>query len=130
MPARTAKGSAALSQVLGFRRYIETAEADRMQFAEQENVWATYLPYAIVFGATKDDGGQGVRGPGCRTTSRCVVVVHLALPVLSRRRLRIDGQLPHSTSGAIVSTPSSSGGSGFSGGFSGGGGGGGGGGSW
>src|SRR5207302_5182040 len=53
MPARTAAGTQTLEQVLGFRRFITTAETERMQFAEEEGIFAKYLPYAIVFGATK-----------------------------------------------------------------------------
>ncbi len=129
MPARTAKGSAALAQVLGFRRYIETAEADRMQFAEQENIWATYLPYAIVFGATKR-WAKVFDGLGARQQAQ-VSTWYVSPYAFSGGSFSesMDG-FADSTSGAIVSTPSSSGGSGFSGGFSGGGGGGGGGGSW
>ncbi|MGI9021689.1 MAG: DUF2207 domain-containing protein [Acidimicrobiales bacterium] len=130
MPARTAKGSAALSQVLGFRRYIETAEADRMQFAEQENIWATYLPYAIVFGATKR-WAKAFDGLGAEQQAQ-VSTWYVSPYAFSSGSFSesMDG-FADSTSGAIVSTPSSSGGSGFSsGGFSGGGGGGGGGGSW
>lgn len=129
MPARTAKGSAALTQILGFRRYIETAEADRMQFAEEENVWATYLPYAIVFGATKrwakvfDSLGADQQA---RMSSWYISPYGFAPGSFSHSM----NSFSTSTSGAIASTPSSSGSSGFSGGFSGGGGGGGGGGSW
>ncbi len=128
-PARTAKGSAALSQILGFRRYIETAEADRMQFAEQENVWATYLPYAIVFGATKK-WARAFEGLGADQQAGVSSWYISPYPFSPGAFSTSMDSFAHSTSGAIVSTPSSSGGSGFSGGFSGGGGGGGGGGSW
>ena len=37
----------------GFRRFITTAQTERMQFAEEEGIFAKYLPYAIVFGATR-----------------------------------------------------------------------------
>jgi hypothetical protein len=131
MPARTAKGSAALSQVLGFRRYIETAEADRIQFAEEENIWAKYLPYAIVFGATKKWAkafagleGQAQSGMGWYQSPYPFQMMAFAGAM---------DAFTHNTSGIIVSTPSGggAGSSGFSGGgFSGGGGGGGGGGSW
>jgi hypothetical protein len=50
MPRRTAKGSEQLRRVLGFRLFIETAEARRAEFAEKENLFSEYLPYAIVFG--------------------------------------------------------------------------------
>ncbi|MGI8778386.1 MAG: DUF2207 domain-containing protein [Acidimicrobiales bacterium] len=129
MPARTAKGSAALTQVLGFRRYIETAEADRMQFAEEENIWASYLPYAIVFGAT-EKWAEAFEGLGAEQQAGVSSWYVSPYPFSPGSFSGSMSSFAHSTAGAIVSTPSSSGGSGFSGGFSGGGGGGGGGGSW
>jgi hypothetical protein len=50
MARRTAAGSEMLRRVLGFRLYIATAEKHRQEFNEQENIFARYLPYAIVFG--------------------------------------------------------------------------------
>jgi Predicted membrane protein (DUF2207) len=49
MPARTAKGRAALVRTLGFRQYIGTAEAEQLKFEEREDIFSRYLPYAIVF---------------------------------------------------------------------------------
>ena len=49
MPARTAKGRAALRRTLGFRQYIATAEANQLKFEEGEDIFSRYLPYAIVF---------------------------------------------------------------------------------
>lgn len=49
MPRRTAKGSELLRRTLGFRQYIVTAETDRQRFNEQQNLFAEYLPYAIIF---------------------------------------------------------------------------------
>ncbi|MEK8228461.1 DUF2207 domain-containing protein [Oerskovia sp. M15] len=49
-PARTAEGTAVLAQTLGFRRYLETAEAGQLRFEEGEDIFSRYLPYAIVFG--------------------------------------------------------------------------------
>jgi hypothetical protein len=127
MPRRTARGTGVLRRVDGFRRFIDESEKDRARFAERQNLFSEYLPYAVVFGATEK---------------------------WARAFAGLDGQLPatswyagsdgftalafaHSmegftvtTAGTIASTPSGSGSSGFSGGFSGGGGGGGGGGSW
>jgi hypothetical protein len=51
-PARTAKGTAALTRVNGFRRFIVESEKDRARFAERKNLFSEYLPYAIVFGVT------------------------------------------------------------------------------
>ena len=50
LPTRTATGSAMLSQTLGFKLYLETAEAGQIAFEEAENIFSRYLPYAIAFG--------------------------------------------------------------------------------
>ena len=76
MPKRTAKGYAVLRRVDGFRRFIDESEKDRAQFAERKNLFSEYLPYAIVFGATKK-WATHVRGPRRRAT-RHVVVVRVA----------------------------------------------------
>jgi uncharacterized membrane protein YgcG len=129
MPRRTAKGTGALRRVLGFRTFIEESEKDRARFAEQQNLFSEYLPYAIVFGAVHKwakafeglaaqppDTTYWYHGPNTFT----------ALAFADA----MDG-FTVTTAGTIsAAAPSSSGGSGFSGGFSGGGGGGGGGGSW
>jgi uncharacterized membrane protein len=133
MPARTGKGSEVLDQVMGFRKYMATAEADRMKFAEEENIFAKYLPYAIVFHETGHwakvfhDIYGDTPPPGMGWYS----------PYGSWSAFSFGGfassmsSFAVQTSGTIVSTPSSSGSSGFGGGgFSGGGGGGGGGGGW
>jgi uncharacterized protein (TIGR04222 family) len=52
MPARTPAGSAMTARILGFKRYLATAEADQLRFEEPEQVFSRYLPYAIVFGVT------------------------------------------------------------------------------
>ena len=61
MPARTAKGTAMLRRVRGFRTVIETAETHMSRWAEEENVFPRFLPYAIVFGLHREVG-EGVRG--------------------------------------------------------------------
>ena len=50
MPSRTAKGTAIARRVGGFRTVIETAETHMSRWAEEQNVFTRYLPYAIVFG--------------------------------------------------------------------------------
>ena len=132
MPARTGTGTQTLQQVLGFRRFMTTAQTERMEFAEEEGIFAKYLPYAIVFGVTKqwakrfeglDAGSPAMSGMGW------YVGVHPFSPMGFSSSMN---DFTVQTAGTIVSTPpSASGGSGFGGGgFSGGGGGGGGGGSW
>ena len=128
MPARTAKGTAMLRRIRGFRRVIATAEQHMARWAEEENVFTRYLPYAIVFGLTKkwakafEDLGLEPNTAGWYVGTRPFTALAFADS--------IDG-FAVTTGGTLASTPSSSGSSGFGGGgFSGGGGGGGGGGSW
>lgn len=132
-PARTPKGSRTLSHALGFREFVTSAEAGRMQFAEEENIFARYLPYAIIFGATEKwakafaglDGAPPPDGLGWYRPYGAWTAFDAVHFSDSMNSFTIQ------TAGTIVSTPSSSGSSGFGGGgFSGGGGGGGGGGSW
>jgi uncharacterized protein (TIGR04222 family) len=128
MPARTAKGTAMLRRIRGFRRVIATAEAHMSRWAEEENVFTRYLPYAIVFGLTKK-WARAFEDLGLQPdTSSWYVGPHAFTAVAFADS--IDG-FAVTTGGTLASTPASSGSSGFGGGgFSGGGGGGGGGGSW
>lgn len=131
-PARTAKGSAVLRRVDGFRRFIEESEKERARFAERKNLFSEYLPYAVVFGATDKwarafaglDGEPPDTSSWYRSTTPFEYVAFTSA---------IHG-FTVTTSGTLTSTPPSttSGSSGFSGGGGsvGGGGGGGGGGSW
>ena len=128
MPARTAKGTAMLRRIRGFRRVIATAEQHMARWAEEENVFTRYLPYAIVFGLTKkwakafEDLGLQPDTSGWYVGRRMFTAAAFADS--------IDG-FAVTTGGTLASTPASSGSSGFGGGgSSGGGGGGGGGGSW
>ena len=47
---RTAEGSMALAQVEGFKKYIETAEADQLEWEEGQDIFSAHLPWAIAFG--------------------------------------------------------------------------------
>ncbi|MDN5767692.1 MAG: DUF2207 domain-containing protein [Humibacillus sp.] len=47
---RTAEGTAVRIETLGFRQYLETAEADQIRFEEAGAVFSRYLPYAMAFG--------------------------------------------------------------------------------
>ncbi len=129
MPSRTAKGTAMLSRVRGFRRLFDEGEEDtRARFAEQKDIFSQYLPYAIVFGCTKKwaKAFEGIAaeelGTDWYSGSHAFNALYLAHAV--------DHFGTAATGTMYASMPSSSGSSGFSGGFSGGGGGGGGGGSW
>ena len=128
MPRRTAKGTALARRVAGFRRVIETAETHMSRWAEQENVFTRYLPYAIVFGCT-EKWAKAFEGLAAETADLSWYVSSRPF-VVADFGDRMDN-FAVTTGGIIASTPAGSGGSGFSGGgFSGGGGGGGGGGSW
>ena len=126
MPSRTANGTAVYRRILGFRRFIVEAETDRAQFAERAGLFYEYLPYAIVFGATKQWArafeGLALPTPDWYTSSQ---------PFTALLLMNAMGDFSDRSVGALTSTPGGSGSSGFGGGgFSGGGGGGGGGGSW
>ena len=127
MPARTAKGTAMLRRVRGFRTVIETAETHMARWAEKELVFTRFLPFAVVFGAT-EKWAKAFEALGIEPDTSWYVSPHpFAYASFARS---MDG-FAVTTGGTIASTPSGSGSSGFSGGgFSGGGGGGGGGGSW
>ena len=127
MPRRTAHGSELLRRVLGFRRYITAAETDRQRFNEQANIFAEYLPYAIVFGAV-ERWARAFRD--IDTTAATTAWYAGSGDFSSTSFSRNLAGFSSSVSGTIASTPGGSGASGFSGGGSGGGGGGGGGGSW
>jgi uncharacterized protein (TIGR04222 family) len=129
MPRRTARGTALARRIAGFRRVIETAETHMSRWAEQENVFTRYLPYAVVFGLTEKWAEAFVGLASAPATDTSWYISSRPF-VYSSFADRMDG-FAVTTSGIIASTPAGSGGSGFGGGgFSGGGGGGGGGGSW
>lgn len=128
MPRRTAKGTGTLRRAFGFRRFIEESEKDRARFAERQNLFSEYLPYAVVFGAT-EKWARAFEGLAAEPpdTSWYVGAHPFSYPMFAHS---MDG-FAVASAGTLTSTPSGSGGSGFGGGgFSGGGGGGGGGGSW
>ena len=52
-PGARPRATASLQRTLGFKRFIDESEKDRAQFAERQNLFTEYLPYAIVFGATE-----------------------------------------------------------------------------
>lgn len=47
---RSASGTATRIQLLGFKKYLATAEADQFSFEEAGGIFSRYLPWAIVFG--------------------------------------------------------------------------------
>jgi uncharacterized membrane protein YgcG len=127
MPRRTARGTGLVRRVHGFRTVIATAETHLSRWAEQENVFTRYLPYAIVFGLTE----KWARAfAGLATEPDTSWYVSTRPFVYADFGHAMDG-FSTVAAGTIASTPGGSGGSGFGGGGgAGGGGGGGGGGSW
>ncbi len=128
MPRKTAKGTAISRRVGGFRTVIETAETHMSRWAEEQNVFTRFLPYAIVFGCT-EKWAKAFEGIGQMPPD--TTWYRSNRPFLYADFGRTLDDFSVTTGGMIASTPSGSGSSGFGGGgFSGGGGGGGGGGSW
>jgi uncharacterized membrane protein YgcG len=129
MPRKTRAGAELLRRTLGFRHYMEIAETDRQRFAERENIFSEYLPYAIVFGCVEKWANAFKDIDATRATSSWYT--GSSLGAFSANDLSSNlSSFSSQVSSTIASTPGGSGGSGFSGGGSGGGGGGGGGGSW
>ena len=127
MPSRTARGREVLRRTLGFRQYVATAEKDRQRFNEQQNLFAEYLPYAIVFRCV-DKWARAFKDiDTLPAVSTWYTGAHAFNAGSFSRNLEGFSSTLAST---IASTPGGSGSSGFSGGGAGGGGGGGGGGSW
>ena len=133
MPSRTAKGTAMLRRVRGYRRVIDTADRYLARWAEQENEFPKMLPYAIVFGLT-DKWAHTFQALAAQAPGGIAPIVPWYVPTgafsADGFAHAIDG-FTVATSGTMTATPAGSGSSGFGGGgFSGGGFGGGGGGSW
>ena len=131
MAAKTAAGSAVYAQSLGFRTYLETAEAGQIRFEEASAVFSRYLPYAIVFGVADRWAGtfQKVAEAAAATGSPLIMPTwYLYSGAMFPDFTSIAdgaGSFASSAGGTFAATASSgsSGGSGFSGGgFSGGGG--------
>lgn len=138
MPARTPEGSAALAQTLGFRQYLETAEADQLKWEEGEDIFSRYLPFAIVFGCADRwaslfrqlaESGVNVPIPSWYVGGMYYSAANFGGQVDSILS-SLDGFNASAASAMTAATAGSGGGSGFSGGGFGGGVGGGGGGSW
>jgi hypothetical protein len=125
MPRRTPKGTGTTRRVLGFRRFIAESERDRARFAEQQQLFSEYLPYAIVFGVV-DRWAKTFEGLAAEPD---VSWYQSTMPFNAVAFGHSINGFAVASVGTVQSTPAGSGGSGFSGGV-GGGGGGGGGGSW
>jgi uncharacterized membrane protein YgcG len=129
MPRRTPKGTGLNRRVTGFEDFIQNSEKHRAQFAERANLFTEYLPYAMVYGATKKWAKtfESLNDSPPDISSWYLGAYALNYAMLGDRM----NSFSSSAASTLTSTPGASGSSGFSGGgFSGGGGGGGGGGSW
>ncbi len=128
MPRRTAAGRDMMRRSLGFAKYIKTAETRQHEFAERANIFAEYLPFAIVFKCV-DRWARTFRDIGISPSASGGWYVGQGQFNASTFSSSLNS-FSSTVSSAVTSTPGGSGKSGFSGGSSGGGGGGGGGGSW
>lgn len=144
MPARSAAGSKALRQCLGFARFVRLAEKDRIRVLAKEDptIFGRLLPYAMVLGAadqwasafegllTEPPDWYQTDGYGPNSSFSSSVFVNDLGNGMNTMRSTF-GSVPSGDGGSgSGGSTASSGGSGFSGGSSGGGFGGGGGGSW
>lgn len=136
MPMRTAKGTAMVGRVAGFRQLFDAGEAERQELAAKAHYFLDYLPYAMVFGCGAQWAeifeGLGLTQEQLGTT-RFYTGNDAFSPALMAASMN---HFSHVSTGVMSAaqtsaTRASSGSSGFcGGGSSGGGGGGGGGGSW
>ncbi|HMK49139.1 MAG TPA: DUF2207 domain-containing protein [Thermodesulfovibrionales bacterium] len=132
MPAKTRAGSAAYTDILGFREFMSRAEKGRLERMKDKDLFSKFLPYAIALDVV-DNWAKAFEGiyqepPGWYSSPTGFRTFH---PYSFSRSINAATS---SLGSAMFSAPRGSGiggGSGFSGGgFSGGGFGGGGGGSW
>ena len=54
MQKRSQKGHEIFRKILGFKLYMDKAEKYRQKYLEKENIFEKLLPYAIMFGITKE----------------------------------------------------------------------------
>jgi len=131
MTRRTEKGLKLYKRIEGFKLYMGTAEKYRARFNEKENIFEKFLPYAIMFGMTREwvNKMKDIYGEEYFATYHPVWFYGAGLHSFNVDSLNsaING-VSSSMASTLSSSPSSSGSGG--GGFSGGGGGGGGGGGW
>lgn len=129
MPRKTEKGMKAYEHILGIKKYIETAEKDRIKFQEKEKIFERLLAPAMVLGVA-DKWAKTFEGIYKTPPNWYEGRYEHFTPYVFINHLNSMNTANTST---FTSSPggAGSGGSGFGGGgFSGGGGGGGGGGSW
>lgn len=132
-PWRTAEGSVVYAQAMGFKKFIETADAEKLQFEADEDIFSRYLPHAMVFGLVKK-WVELFQSLGSSSGGHMEPLDWIQGPVrfsnLNEQLLRMDlastlvsGQTATRLAAQTESSSGSSGGSGFSGSSGGGGGG-------
>lgn len=132
----SATGTALREQTIGFRRYIETAEAGQLDFEADSDIFTRYLPWAVLFGLTErwtrvcqqlvDAGRIPELDTSLLGAQMSTYQLTSALSSLATRVSRASTvEAVTSTGSSFFSGGGSGGSSGFSGGSSGGGGGGG-----
>jgi uncharacterized membrane protein len=126
MPRRTPQGAELNWQIEGFKLFMETVDKDRAAFYEKENIFEKCLPYAILFGMTKQwiKKMQDIYGADYLATHSALWYVG-GINVFNADNFASSINGLSSDIAASTSSPSGSGGSGGSGGGGGGGGGGG-----
>ncbi len=127
MVARSARGSALKAQAEGFKRYLETAEANQIRFEEATGLFSRYLPYAIIFGCADrwakvfDEVADAARVAGATVDVPTWYVGRSVSRQASFRGMTKELNSFAVASGrTLTSTPSSSGSSSFRGGRGGG----------
>jgi len=131
MRSRTKEGAVLNRRIKGFKLYMNTAEKYRQKFNEKENIFERFLPYAILFGITKEwmRKMEQIYGEEYFTNYHPVWFIGSNFGSFNVDDFSTQlSAMSSNMSSTISSSPSSSGSGG--GGFSGGGGGGGGGGGW
>lgn len=131
MPKRSPEGALLLRRIKGFKLYMDTAEKYRQKFNEKENIFEKFLPYAIMFGITKEwvKKMKDIYGEKYFATYHPIWFIGPNFANFNVDSLASEiSSMSSNMASTISSSPSSSGSGG--GGFSGGGGGGGGGGGW
>lgn len=131
LPRRTMEGAVLLRRIKGFKLYMNTAEKYRAKFNEKENIFEKFLPYAIMFGMTKEwiNKMKEIYGEEYFNSYHPVWFYGAGIADFNVDSLASEiSSMSSNMASTMSSSPSSSGSGG--GGFSGGGGGGGGGGGW
>ncbi len=131
MRKRSKAGHMIFNRIKGFKMYMDKAEKYRQQYLEKENIFEKLLPYAIMFGITREwiKKMKDIYGEKYFATYHPVWFYGAGISSFNADSFSSQiSAISSNMASTMSSSPSSSGSGG--GGFSGGGGGGGGGGGW